>query len=161
MFFESRADQEWLYLSFDKLIPFLIIVEVLQLIHRYDYLCDAQTACQQGMLLSRSSMAIPATFKLSRLAIDHQHGAVSLSSSCDHISDEVSMAGRVQDSKVAVRGREIARCHFNCDSSLLLLLSFVHDISKLEACLVINLCFSLVCPELLSCHMTILEEDLA
>ena len=161
MFFESRANQVRLYQCFDIIIPFLIIVEVLKFVHCYDYLSDAQAAGQQGMLLSRCSITFPSAFKLTQLTINHQHGAISLSGSRDHISDKVSMTGRVKDSKVAIWGREIARCHFNCDSSLLLFLSFVHDISKLEACLVINLCFALVCSELLPCHMTILEEDLA
>jgi len=71
------------------------------------------------------------------------------------------MAWGVQDRKVAVRRREMPCGYLNGNSSLLLLLRVVHDVSVLKSCLVVDVGLALVCSQLLVSDDTVLMEDFA
>ena len=48
------------------------------------------------------------------------------------------MAGSVKDAKVSIRRREMPCCYLDRDTSLLLFLGLIHEISKLKSRLVVN-----------------------
>ena len=111
------------------------------------------------MLPRCSLLALPSALELTLRYIDNQDSAVGLCRPSDHIRNEVAMARSVQDGEVAIWCLEMACCHFDRHSSLLLLFCLVHDVCELETCLVIELGLAFICPQLLPGHVAAHVED--
>ena len=68
-------------------------------------------------------------------ASDDKHGAVSLGGSSDHVLDEVTMSGGVDDGDVVLGGFELPERDIDGDTTLTLGLEFVQHPGVLERAL--------------------------
>ena len=75
--------------------------------------------------------------------------------------NEVLVTRCIEYSELAIWSGEVPCCHFDCDTTLLLLLCLIHYVSECKAILVILLSLSFISSQLLTGHMTMLEQDLA
>lgn len=103
---------------------------------------------------------LPATLELPLLHINNQDSTVCLRCTSYHVSYEVTMTWRVQNAESTIRSGKISGCDLDCNTSLLLFLSFVHKICKLEACLVVDLCLSFVLFQLVLRKSAIFKQNL-
>ncbi len=62
-----------------------------------------------------------------------QYCSVRLACTCDHIFDEVTVTGSVDDSEVIIRSVELLVSYIDGDTTCALLLQAVHDIGQTES----------------------------
>lgn len=95
------------------------------------------------MLLGLPSSSKP-LLEMTSVRVDHQYCAISLSSACDHVSDEVLVAGVVKDSVLPLGGVEAGSADVNCDSALLFFFGAIENIGVEERALAYALSLFLV-----------------
>ena len=86
-------------------------------------------------------------------------GCVCLGGSGDHVLDEVTVSGCVDDGEVVLVGVELLVCYIDGNSSLPLLLKAVHDPCEVEGSLSFLLCLFLVFLDDVRVDCTGLEQD--
>merc|ERR1719339_631887 len=99
-----------------------------------DELLHTQGVGQQGMLPGLSILG-DTGLKLSSSRGNDEDTTVSLAGSGDHVLDEVTVAGSVDDGDVVLGGLKLPESNVNGDSTLALRLQLVHDPSILEGAL--------------------------
>merc|ERR1719198_1658863 len=99
-----------------------------------DQLLDAEGVGEQGVL---SGLAVLGdnSLELSSSGGDDEHTAVSLAGASNHVLDEVTMAGGVDDGHVVLGGLEFPESNVNGDTTLALGLQLVHHPGILEGTL--------------------------
>ena len=86
-------------------------------------------------------------------------GSVCLGGSGDHVLDEVTVSGSVDDGEVELVGVELLVCDIDGNSSLPLLFESVHDPCEVEGSLSFLLCLFLVFLDDVGVDCTGLEQD--
>merc|ERR1719477_542186 len=99
-----------------------------------DQLLDTEGVGEQGVLPGLSVLG-DTSLELTGSGGDDEHTAVSLAGASDHVLDEVTMAGGVDDGDVVLGGLELPECDINGDTTLTLGLQLVHDPGILEGAL--------------------------
>ena len=102
-----------------------------------DQLLDTEGVGEQGVLSGLSVLG-NTSLELTGSGGDDEHTAVSLAGASDHVLDEVTMAGGVDDGDVVLGGLELPECDINGDTTLTLGLQLVHDPGILEGALNTN-----------------------
>merc|ERR1712156_575350 len=90
-----------------------------------DELLDTEGVGEQGVLPGLPVLG-DASLELSSSGGDDEHTAVSLAGASDHVLDEVTMAGGVDDGHVVLGGLEFPESNVNGDTTLALRLQLVH-----------------------------------
>merc|ERR1719150_416555 len=99
-----------------------------------DQLLDTEGVGEEGVLPSLPVLG-DASLELSSSGGDDEHTAVSLAGASDHVLDEVTMAGGVDDGDVVLGSLEFPESDINGDTTLTLGLQLVHDPGILEGAL--------------------------
>jgi hypothetical protein len=99
-----------------------------------DELLDAQSVGEQSVLTGLSVLG-DTGFELTSTGSDDQHTAIGLGSSGDHVLDEITMAGGVDDGDVVLGGFELPESDIDGDTTLTFGLQLVQDPSILEGTL--------------------------
>ena len=99
-----------------------------------DELLDAEGVGEEGVLPGLPVLG-DASLELSSSRGDDEHTAVSLAGAGDHVLDEVTMAGGVDDGDVVLGSLELPEGDINGDTTLTLGLQLVHDPGILEGAL--------------------------
>merc|ERR1719309_358670 len=99
-----------------------------------DQLLDTEGVGEQGMLPGLPVLG-DASLELSSSGGDDEHTAVSLAGAGDHVLNEVTMAGGVDDGDVVLGSLELPESDINGDTTLTLGLQLVHDPGILEGAL--------------------------
>merc|ERR1719325_377362 len=104
------------------------------LVNGDDQLLDTEGVGEQGVL---SGLAVlgDTSLELASPGGDDEHTAVSLAGAGDHVLDEVTMAGGVDDGHVVLRGLEFPESNVDGDTTLALGLQLVHHPGILEGTL--------------------------
>ena len=106
-----------------------------------DQLLDTEGVGEQGVLSGLSVLG-NTSLELTGSGGDDEHTAVSLAGASDHVLDEVTMAGGVDDGDVVLGRLEVRECDINGDTTLTLGPQLVHDPSILKGALHMNvICF--------------------
>ena len=113
------------------------------------------------MLLRGALVPFPTSFEGPLQRVDNQDGTVGLSCSCYHIGYEVSVPRRIHYTEASVCCIEKFGGHFNCHATLLLLLSLVHDVRKVEPGFTVLLRSFFILTQLLVSYLTQLEQQMA
>ena len=132
--FKPDAQKIRMQLSNNLVVTLFVPKKFLKLVDCYYKLCDTEGSCKQSVFLCRSLITLPSTFKLLRLTIDNQNSAISLGGSCNHICDEISVAGCIKYREISIFRFEEFSSYVDGYSSLLLFLCFIHNIRKLKSC---------------------------
>merc|ERR1740129_279571 len=103
----------------------------IHLVDGHDQLLHTQSVGQQGVLSGLPVLG-DTSFELSGTGCDDQNTAISLGSSSDHVLDEISVSGGVDDGDIVFGGLELPESNIDGDSSLALGLQFVKNPSILE-----------------------------
>merc|ERR1719275_276373 len=104
------------------------------LVDGHNELLHTQGVGQQSMLPGLSVLG-DTSLKLSSSRGNDEDTTVSLAGSGDHVLDEVTVAGGVDDGDVVLGGLKLPESNVNGDSTLALRLQLVHDPSILEGAL--------------------------
>jgi len=96
-----------------------------------DELLDAQSVREKSMFSGLSVLG-DTGFELTNTGCDNEHSAIGLGGSCDHVLDEITMAGGVNDGNAEVFGFELPEGDIDGDTSFTFGLQFVQDPSVLE-----------------------------
>merc|ERR1719192_2175190 len=99
-----------------------------------DQLLDTEGVGEQGMLSGLTVLG-NTSLELASTGGDDEHTAVSLAGAGDHVLDEVTMAGGVDDGDVVLGSLELPEGDINGDTTLTLGLQLVHDPGILEEAL--------------------------
>merc|ERR1719198_2734562 len=99
-----------------------------------DQLLDTEGVGEQGMLPGLAILG-DTSLELASSGGDDEHTAVSLAGASDHVLDEVTMAGGVDDGHVVLGGLEFPESNVNGDTTLALGLQLVHHPGILEGTL--------------------------
>merc|ERR1719341_2004912 len=99
-----------------------------------DQLLDTEGVGEQGVLSGLVVLG-DTSLELASSGGDDEHTAVSLAGAGDHILDEVTMAGGVDDGDVVLGSLELPESDINGDTTLTLGLQLVHDPGILEGAL--------------------------
>ena len=107
----------------------VVCVVIIQFVHSNYNLLDSQSSSKLSVLLGSATagLGIKPFFKTSLVGFHNQNRTVRLRSSLDHIMNEVLVPRSINDGELLVFQLEILLCGVNRDSSLPLLLIFVHD----------------------------------
>jgi hypothetical protein len=89
-------------------------------------LLDTEGESEQGVLSGLSFLG-DTSLELSLGGSDHKDGAVSLGSTSDHVLDEISVSGGIDDGEVIFGGLELPKGDINGNTSLPLTLELVHN----------------------------------
>uniref|UniRef100_A0A2M4DKJ5 Putative secreted protein n=1 Tax=Anopheles darlingi TaxID=43151 RepID=A0A2M4DKJ5_ANODA len=136
----SRVVTDLLDVGRHLLLDFLetgLIVRRLGRVHLVDTndeLLDTESEGQQGVLTGLSVLG-DTGLELAGTGSDDQHGAISLRRSCDHVLDEITMSGGVDDGDVVLGGFELPEGDIDGDTTLALSLQLVQDPCVLEGTL--------------------------
>ena len=68
------------------------------------------------------------SLETTRGGVDDEHGTVSLGGSCDHVLDEITMSGGINDCAVVLGGLELPQGDIDGDTTLALSLQFVQHL---------------------------------
>ena len=130
---ESDLLQELLGLLDDLLVSLLAVVDglLVDLVDTDDDLLDTQGEGQESVL-SGLALSGDTSLELSLGRGDHKESAIGLGGSGDHVLDEVSVSGGIDDGEVILGGIELPEGDVDGDTSLSLGLELVHDPSVLE-----------------------------
>merc|ERR1719393_1201244 len=124
------------HLLADLLEPGLAVGRLgrVHLVGGHDELLHPEGVGQQGVL---SGLAVlgDAGLELTSSGGDDQHSAVSLGGTSDHVLDEVTMSGGIDDGHVVLGGLELPESDVNGDTTLTLGLQFVQHPGVLEGAL--------------------------
>lgn len=112
----------------DFQISLLGVVDTLlvHLVAADDHLLDTKGEGKEGVFSSLSVLG-DTSLELSHGGSDHEDGTVGLRSSGDHVLDEISVAGGVNDGEVVFGGFELPKGDIDGDTSFPLGLELVHD----------------------------------
>lgn len=99
-----------------------------------DELLDTQGVGEQSVLTSLTILG-DTSFEFTSTGSNDENGAVSLGSTSDHVLDEVTMTGGVDDGDIVLGGLELPQGDINGDTTLTLGLQLVQDPSVLEGTL--------------------------
>merc|ERR1719495_2106487 len=99
-----------------------------------DQLLDTEGVGEQGVLSGLSVLG-NTSLELASSGGDDEHTAVSLAGASDHVLDEVTMAGGVDDGDVVLGSLELPEGDINGDTTLTLGLQLVHDPGIFEGAL--------------------------
>ena len=97
----------------------------------HDQLLDPQGVGKEGVFSGLSILG-DASLEISYTGSDNAHTAVSLGGSSDHVLDEVTVTGGIDDSDIVLGSLELPQGDVNGDATLTLSLQFVQHSSILE-----------------------------
>merc|ERR1719219_1868809 len=104
------------------------------LVGGHDELLHPEGVGQQGVLSGLTVLG-DASLELASSGGDDEHSAVSLGGTGDHVLDEVTMSGSVDDGDIVLRGLELPESDVDGDTPLTLSLQFVQHPGVLEGAL--------------------------
>ena len=112
----------------DFVVPFLREVDSLfvHLVHADDHLFDTKSEGKESVLSGLSFLG-DTSLKLSLRGGDHEDGTVGLRGSGDHVLDEISVAGGIDDGEVVFGGLELPEGDIDGDTSFSFRLELVHN----------------------------------
>jgi len=96
-----------------------------------DHLLDTEGESEKGVLTGLAFLG-DTSLELSLGGGDHEDGAIGLGGAGDHVLDEISVAGGIDDGEVVLGGFELPEGDIDGDTSLALGLELVHDPGVLE-----------------------------
>jgi len=102
----------------------LVVLGGVHLVDGNDELLHTEGVAEQGVLTGLSLLG-DTGLELSSSSSNHQHGAVSLRGSCDHVLDEVTMSGGVNDGDTVLAGLELPESDVDGDTTFTLGLQLV------------------------------------
>ena len=127
---------EALDLLLDLLEPFLRVGRLggVHLVDGHDQLLHPEGVGEQGVLPGLSVLG-DSGLELSSSGGDDEHSAIGLAGARDHVLDEVTVAGSVDDRDVVLGRLELPQGDVDGDTTLALGLQLVHDPCVLEGAL--------------------------
>jgi len=124
----------------DFLLDFLITslaerwLSGVHLVDTNDQLLDSQGVSQESVLAGLSVLG-DTGFELTDTTSNDQDGAISLGGTSDHVLDEITMSGGIDDGDVELGGFELPQGNVDGDTTLALSLEFVQHPGVLERAL--------------------------
>lgn len=117
----------------DFVVSVLRVVDglLVHLVQADDHLLDTKSEGKESVLSGLSFLG-DTSLELTLRGGDHEEGAVSLGGTGDHVLDEISVAGGIDDGEVVFSGFELPKGDIDGDTSFPLTLELVHDPSVLE-----------------------------
>ena len=104
---------------------------LVHLVEADDHLLDTKGEGEQGVLTGLSFLG-DTSLELTLGGGDHEDGAISLGGTGDHVLDEISVSGGINDGEVVLGSFELPEGDIDGDTSLALRLKLVHDPGVLE-----------------------------
>jgi hypothetical protein len=71
------------------------------------------------------------------MTIKDQNSSISLTCSCNHISNKINMSWCINNNELFIWCFQKCLCRVNCDTSFTFLFIFIHNEGKLKTCLAI------------------------
>jgi len=120
-------------LVLDLLVPALAVLDghVVHLVARDDHLLDAERE-REERVLARLAILGDTSLEAAEGRVDHEDRDVSLGRARDHVLDEVTVAGGIDDREVVLRGLELPQGDVDGDTALALRLEVVKHPRVLE-----------------------------
>ena len=123
-------------LRLDFVVAGLRVVDggVVHLVDGDDHLLDTHSLGEKSVL-SGLSLLGETGLEATDIGGDHEHGGISLGGTGDHVLDEISVSGSINDGEAGFLGLELPEGNINGDTSLTLGLKLVKNPSVLESTL--------------------------
>jgi hypothetical protein len=123
-------------LVLDFFVSLLGVVDgfVVHLVDGDDHLSDTHSLGKEGVLSSLSVLG-ETSFELTFTSGDHEDGGISLGGTSDHVLDEISVTGGINDGEDTLGGLEFPEGDIDGDTSLSFGLQLVKNPSVLEGSL--------------------------
>jgi len=113
-------------LVLDFLVSLLGVLNGVHLVDGDNHLSDSHSLGEESVLTSLSVLG-ETGLELSLSGSDHEDGGISLRSTSDHVLDEISVAGSIDDGEDSLGGLEFPESDIDGDTTLTLGLQFVED----------------------------------
>lgn len=115
----------------DLEVSILRPLDGVHLVDSNNQLLNTEGESEQGVLSGLTILG-DTSLELTNTTSNDEDGAVSLGSTGDHVLDEISVTGSINDGDVVLRGLELPESDINGDTSLSLSLKLVKNPSVLE-----------------------------
>lgn len=115
----------------DLKVSVLRPLDGVHLVDSNNELLDTEGESEQGVLSGLTILG-DTSLELTNTTSNDEDGAISLRSTGDHVLDEISVTGSINNGDVVLRGLELPESDINGDTSLSLSLKLVKDPSVLE-----------------------------
>jgi len=121
------------YFLYDLKVTSLAVgwLSVVHLVDTDDQLLDTKGVGEQGVLTGLSVLG-DTGLEFSDTSSDDKYGTISLGSTSDHVLDEITMSGGINDGDIVLGGFELPQGNVDGNSTLTLGLQFVKDPSILK-----------------------------
>mmetsp|Transcript_27945 Transcript_27945/g.32873 ORF Transcript_27945/g.32873 Transcript_27945/m.32873 type:complete len:284 (+) Transcript_27945:509-1360(+) len=121
-------------LLLDIVVTSLGVVARVHLVKGDDHLLDTEGEGKKSVLTGLA-LSGPTTLETTGGGVDDENGNISLGSTSDHVLDEITMSGGINDSEGVLGGLELPEGDINGDTTLALGLEVIKDPGVLEGLL--------------------------
>jgi len=119
------------HLLLDIVVSLLTVLASIHLVQGDDHLLDTKSEGEESVLLGLAFRS-PATLETTGGGVDNQDGNIGLGGTSDHVLDEITVAGGINDSELELGGLELPEGDIDGDTTLTLGLEVIKDPGVLE-----------------------------